>query len=395
MRPFFLLCAAAALLLPPAWVALLALGLPAPPVVGGALVWHAHELIFGFGFAAVAGFVLTAVPEFTHSAGIAPRRLRGLLLCWLLGRLGFALSGLPGGLGLAMLALAGSAHLALLLGLAAQVAPALLADPGRRHLSLLWALLGLALLTLGFYVDGWRGLAPVRWLYATLGLLMILIVLAMSRISMSLVNRAIEQANAARPAGTAPQPAYLARPPRRHLALLCIALYSLAEFFAPASRPGGWLALAASAALFNLQTDWHIGRPLLRRWPALLLGVYVLMALGYGLMGLALLGGFTEALAFSAGRHLLSVGALGLNVYLVICIAGRAHCGQALDERPWVLLGALLILAACLARLLAAWAGGTAWLAVAGGCWAGAYALLLCKLGPLLWRARADGGSGC
>ena len=49
MRPFFLLTMGSAVLLIALWSAVLALGLPPPPVAGGALVWHAHELLLGFG----------------------------------------------------------------------------------------------------------------------------------------------------------------------------------------------------------------------------------------------------------------------------------------------------------------------------------------------------------
>src|SRR3990167_9513384 len=80
MRPFFLLTMGSAVLLIALWSAVLALGLPPPPVAGGALVWHAHELLLGFGLAAVAGFVLTAVPEFTNTASASPRTARYLVL---------------------------------------------------------------------------------------------------------------------------------------------------------------------------------------------------------------------------------------------------------------------------------------------------------------------------
>lgn len=387
LRPFFLAAAASAAGLLALWSAVLGAGLPAPPVVGGPLVWHAHELIFGFGLAAVAGFALTAVPEFTATAGIAPARVRALAGLWLLGRLGFWLSGAAGP---AALLLAAAAHVGLLLGLSALVAPPLLGDPARRHLAFLWALLGLAALAAGFYVDALRGAHPARWLLATVGLLMMLVVVAMSRISMRIVNRAIDEAEAD---GAGKRAAYLARRPRRNLALLCIGLYTACEFIAPASRPAGWLALAAAAAMFNLLNDWHVGRPLLRRWPLMLYAVYLQMALGYAAMGGALLLGGN---GLGAGRHLLTVGALGLNVYVVICIAGRSHCGLALDERRWVPIGAALIVCAAAMRATAVWMpGGTAWMVAAGTCWTGAFALLLWRIGPVLWRARTDGGTGC
>jgi uncharacterized protein involved in response to NO len=361
-------------------------------VAGGPLVWHVHELVFGFALAAVAGFALTAVPEFTATRGVAPRTVRALAALWLLGRLGFWTSGLPGAAGAAALLASGAAHLALVLGLARALGPRLWADPGRRHLSFLWALLALAVLIAGFHVDAWRGASPMRWLHAAIGLLMMLIVVAMSRISMRMVNRAIDEVNAANAAARPLVPAYLARPPRRQLALLCIGLYTAVEFAAPGSRPGGWLAWAAAAALFHLQGDWHVGRALWRRWPLMLHGVYVLMALGYAAMGsAALLGGA----GMGAGRHLLTVGAMGLNIYVVVCIAGRSHCGLPLDERRWVPLGALLIVAAAVLRAAAAWIGGVGWLVAAASAWSAAWALLLWRIGPVLWGPRADGGTGC
>ena len=384
MRPFFLLTMASAVLLIALWSTVLTLGLPPPPVAGGALVWHAHELLLGFGLAAVAGFVLTAVPEFTATASASPRTARQLVALWLLGRAGFWLSGMAGW---PALAVAGAAQLALLGTLIALLWPALRTPAGQRHHAFGWALAGMALLVAGFYLDALRGAYPMRWLHAFVGLLMVLIVIAMSRISMRIVNRAIDQA------GTGAQP-YLARPPRRNLAVLCIALFTLAEFAQEGSRTSGWLACASAAAVFNLLGDWHVGRPLLRRWPLMLYTVYLCMALGYGLMGWALLAGGPGV---TAGRHLLTVGAMGLAIYAVICIAGRAHCGLAIDERAWGLWGAGLIFAAALFRVGAAWAGehSVTWMAAAGLCWIAAYGLLCVLIAPVLWRLRADGLWGC
>lgn len=61
-----------------------------PP--GGVAIWHAYELVLGFGSAAVAGFLLTAVPEFTQTVPAAPRRLASLAVLWLLGRLAWLIA---------------------------------------------------------------------------------------------------------------------------------------------------------------------------------------------------------------------------------------------------------------------------------------------------------------
>lgn len=390
-RPFFLATAGMAVALLVWWVIFLLTGgaLPVPEVPGGPFVWHAHELIFGFALAALTGFMLTAVPEFTDTPSIAPCTVRRLFGLWLLGRLGFWFSGL---VGTPALALSGMAHLALLGALLYLLAPRLFAAPERRHVSFAWALLAMAATVAGFYADALRGAAPGRWLHAALGLFMVLIVLAMSRVSMRIVNDALEEDAARR--GEAADTVYRARPPKRNLAIACIAAYTATEFFLPGHRLGGWLALAAMAALLHVQSDWHVGRVLWRRWPLMLFSTYCLMAAGYALIGWDLLLGSGT---FSAGRHLLTVGGLGVAIYAVLNIAGRIHSGHPLDERPWVPIGAAALVLAALLRAATAWPGlrvDVLW-AVSGACWALAYALWLWRMFPILSAARTDGGTGC
>lgn len=384
LRPFFLFAACAAPLLMLLWSLFLALGIPLPAVPGGPFVWHAHELLFGFAVAAMTGFLLTVVPEFAGGADFAARPVRRLAVLWLLGRLAFWSSG---AFGAAAVALSALAHLALLGGLAWLIAPRLWRDPERRHLAFLWALLALAVCIAGFYADALRGEHPARWLHATLGVFMALIVVALSRVSMRIVNAALADAGVE---GVE----YRARPPRRNLAIFCIGLYTAAEFLAPGARLGGWLALAAAAALLNLMNDWHIGRVLFRRLPLMLYGVYVCMAAGYALMGVALV---FETGAFSAGRHLLTVGALGIAVYAVMAIAGRAHCGTPFETRRWQPIGAALLVLAAIVRALSAWPGADAQalLVVAGLLWSAAFGLYAWHMAPLLLSARADGLGGC
>lgn len=383
-RSFFLFTALSGALFVLLWGIALVYGAPLPPVAGGPFVWHAHEMIFGFGLASVAGFSLTAIPEFTRSAAVAPRTALMLASLWSFGRAAFWLSGWLGTAGVVLSALA---HLGLVAGLIGVVAPRLWNDPEQRHLAFLWSLLALFALVAGFYTDALRGEPPLRWMNAALGVLMILIVVAMSRISMSIVNSALKEAGVE-------SVEYRARPPRRNLAIVCIGLYTTVEFFAPGARVGGWLAIAAAAALFHLQSDWHIGRALFRRWPLMLFAVYVLMAGGYGLIGLALI---TGGDGFSAGRHLLTVGALGLNIYVVLNIAGRIHAGHPLDESLWVPIGAGLLVAAALLRAGAAWPGvdGGLLMAAASIFWTLPFACYVWQMWPIFSRPRSDGGSGC
>lgn len=386
-RPFFGLALIAAWALMLAWAAFLFWGWPLPAVLGGPFVWHAHELLAGFGLAAVTGFVLTAVPEFTDTPAFGARPVRLLVLLWLLGRIGFWGSGWWPHVGLAMAALA---HLGLLGGLLVQLAPRLWRDPERRHLSFLWAIALLAVALAGFYAEALLALAPMRWLHALLGVLMGLIIVSMSRVSMSIVNASIDARMAADGADRAP---YLARPPRRNLALLAIALHTVVQFWQPDGRVSAWLALAVACAVLNLLNDWHVGKPLLRRWPLMLYAVYWCMAAGYALTGIALLsGGFGP----NAGLHLLTTGALGLNVYTVICIAGYTHAGLEKDGRAWVPWGALLLMLAAVLRAGAYFgASGGVPMALAAVLWCVVFGLQSAHMLPVFLRPRTDGREGC
>ncbi|MFT0850463.1 NnrS family protein [Achromobacter sp. F4_2707] len=99
-RPFFVLTAASAVVMMAMWLLMLR-GLMPDVMPGGSMLWHSHEMIFGFVTASIAGFVLTAIPEFTHTAPVSHRRLARLAMLWVAARLAYALSGLwPAWLGL-------------------------------------------------------------------------------------------------------------------------------------------------------------------------------------------------------------------------------------------------------------------------------------------------------
>ncbi|MDP1606070.1 MAG: NnrS family protein [Rhodocyclaceae bacterium] len=381
-RPFYLATALYAVLAMALWGVFFVRGWPLPPQMGGALAWHAHELIYGFAMASVAGFLLTAVPEFTASAPVQNRRLAVLFGLWLTARLTFTLAGVTGVWPAALLNLAFMVYLGWL------IAPPVWRDRGRAHLSFVYALIALAALQAGYFVAAWRNEPVMPWLLAAVGVLMILIVLALSRISMRMVNAALDVRGA--------QAAYLARPPRRNLATFAIGLFTAIEFALPGNAVGGWLALAVAAALLNLLNDWHVGRALFSRWIFMLYSVYWLMALGYALIGLSLLG---AGFAPSAGRHLLLVGALGLAVLAVMLVAGRTHSGRELDQRPWVLAAAGLVVAAALLRLLAGMSlvdvpAPRLWM-LAALAWIGAFTLYAAYSWRLLTGPRPDAGSAC
>ncbi|MGI9504961.1 MAG: NnrS family protein, partial [Geminicoccaceae bacterium] len=94
-RPFFLAGSMWAMIAVLLWLGMLAGLLDAP---GGMdpVAWHQHEMLFGFASAVIAGFILTAIPNWTGRLPVAGSALAALALLWLAGRVALLLGGLIG-----------------------------------------------------------------------------------------------------------------------------------------------------------------------------------------------------------------------------------------------------------------------------------------------------------
>ncbi len=88
-RPFFLLAAGFAVLTVVTWVLMFA-GLMRPPAYLAPFDWHAHEMIFGFTAAVIAGFLLTAVGNWTQRETVVGAPLFALAGVWIAGRVAMA-----------------------------------------------------------------------------------------------------------------------------------------------------------------------------------------------------------------------------------------------------------------------------------------------------------------
>src|SRR5690242_13911654 len=131
-RPFFLLGALWSAIAVPVWLAAYVHGYA--PSTMPAMVWHAHEMIYGYAVAAVAGFLLTAIPNWTGRLPISGARLAALAILWLAGRIALLLAA---HIGEGTAALIDLAFIAVLM---AAVARELLAGRNFRNLPMLAAL---------------------------------------------------------------------------------------------------------------------------------------------------------------------------------------------------------------------------------------------------------------
>src|SRR5690606_34598277 len=106
------------------------LGLPVGGTIYGPVAWHAHEMLFGYAVAALSGFLLTTIPNWTGRLPVSGRSLLALLLLWLTGRLAMAMPNGPG------IVIVGTLDSAFLVVLAAVVAREVLAGKNWRNLKI-------------------------------------------------------------------------------------------------------------------------------------------------------------------------------------------------------------------------------------------------------------------
>ena len=373
-RPFFLAAGVWAIVALALWLAALT-GLINLPSAFDATSWHAHEMVFGFAGAAVTGYALTLIPNWTGSFPLQGWRLAMLAGLWVAGRLAVAGSALLG---------AGPAMLVdLALPTLVLVASVREVVTGRnwRNLPVL-AALGLLLSGNALTHLDVLGLVATAGLGIRLGFttLLGLIALIGGRLLPSFTrNRLVRR-------GETLLPAPFGLIDRGGLTLVVAALtaWSVAPDWV-ATPP---LALAAGIATALRQGRWRphrVGRePILL---ALHLG-YLWLALGLMLLGAV---GIAAGPISSAALHALGVGAVGTMILAVMCRTSLAHTGRPPMGGAGTAIACLLLSVAAGLRVTAELmpAHYLPLLLAAGASWIAGFTLFVLIYTPILSKPRA------
>lgn len=368
-RPFFLLAGLWAMAAVGLWIPAY-LGLLALPSAFDPLTWHLHEAIYGFGLAAVAGFLLTAVPNWTGRLPIAGRPLALLALFWIAGRAACLLSGWSGWLPAMLIDLAFPLLLFLMIG------REVLAGRNWKNLPPCLAVALLAAGSAAVHLEGRLDAIPYG-LGGRLGLAVLLVLIALigGRILPSFTRNWLAKRGAER------LPAPFGRFDR--LALLAAVVALLAWTVQPHDRlSGGLLLLAGLLQLLRL-ARWRglatLAEPLL----AILHLGYLWLAVGLLLLGLEIL---TGAPALRGAIHALAAGAAGTMTLAVMTRASLGHSGRALTAGTGTTLAYLLVTAAVAARVAAPVFPAAELTLLAGSAlaWIAGFGLFLLLYGPIL-----------
>jgi uncharacterized protein involved in response to NO len=372
-RPFFLLAGIWAPLSMGLFIAMFK-GHIALPTAFDTVAWHYHELLFGYVAAVLAGFALTAIPNWTGRLPLHGAPLLALVLCWIAGRVAVAVSALIG------VWAAAAVDLLFLAGLAAVIAREIVAGRNWRNLPLVGAVILLFLCnvfihyeTLGLIDSGGQAQK------FTIAVVTMLIGLIGGRIIPSFSRNWLAKRGAAR------LPTPFNGFDRLTLAATLVALTWWAAA-PPGPVTGG---LAAVAAALNLAR--------LARWQGLATRTEPLlwvMHLGYlwipaGLL-LAALASWLPGIPQSSAVHALTTGAIGTMTLAVMSRATLGHSGRPLRAGAGLTLAYVLVSAAAGLRITASLWGGLflplVW--VAATAWIAAFLLYLGVCGPYLAQRR-------
>ena len=378
-RPFFLMAGVAAVVIVPAWLYLLdhASAFGRLPMMS----WHAHEMIYGFVMAAVAGFMLTAVPSWTGARGFRGIALIALVVLWLAGRIAMATLGTVPFLLTTVVELSFAPALALLL------LPPLLRS-ANRNVMLLAVLGALWIIDIVFLLalrDADAALAS-RAMTLAIDIVLILVTIIGGRIVPAFTANAIRRLGA--------EPRIVSRRWLETAVIAFMIAIALADGFAlPAWIVGTLAGLAALAHLARL-AGWRSfktgGESIL--W-VLHVG-YAWLPVGLALKACWWLGGLDFAAKW---QHALTVGVFGTMILAVMTRASLGHTGRPLAVSRVITLAYLLLTGAALLRVLSAVASAghyTLMVRVAGCAWTLAFLLYLWVYAPILAGPRADGKPG-
>ena len=371
-RPFFLLGAIYSVISLLCWAGFYAGYITPSPILSDFVSWHAHELIYGFTIAIVAGFLLTAVANWTGGAPARQIHLGGLSVLWMAGRavMNFDLS-FP-------LWLVYAIEAAFIPALAISLSIPLLKSWSKRNFVFI------GLLSVLFACDVLFLLSENRIpLYVALLMIVIMISLIGGRVIPAFTVGALRQKRKK-----------LYQTDQRKMDVAAVAslaaLALILVFFGSVNAAFSVIAIVSAAIHALRMRHYHTRHifhdPML--W--ILQAGYLWLVIGLLLLGLSGFG----LVPFSAALHALTAGAIGSMTLGMMCRVTLGHTGRDIIASPLTTLSFALMIISGLMRVLGPlllhqyalfWVIGSACL------WAASFGLYIITYLPMLWQPRPDG----
>jgi uncharacterized protein involved in response to NO len=368
-RPFFLLAGIFAPLAMIVWIGALA----GQWNIGGsygALNWHAHEMLFGYASAALAGFMLTAIPNWTGRLPVSGYQLLAIVCLWLAGRVTMAVPDLIGPVPSAIVD--GS----FLLAMAMIAGREIVAGKNWKNLKILAGLSALTLANAAFHASVLTSGSALEASRATVGIYATLIAVVGGRIVPSFTRNWLVKAGSPR----------LPQPFSRFDVVAIVALVVACIAWVAAAQTVAAAILAFIAAALQALRLWRWVGCRTAAEPLLLV-----LHVGYGFVPRGLLCvGLSElgVLSPPSALHVLTVGAIGVMTFAIMTRASLGHTGRPLTASLNIAMAYGALIVAAIVRPFAE-VFPEAYhllLTIAGVAWIVAFGLFLAEYGPILLR---------
>jgi uncharacterized protein involved in response to NO len=365
-RPFFLGAAC--------WAALaILLWLPqyfgeiAVPTALWPLDWHVHEMLYGYAGAVIAGFLLTAIPNWTGRLPVNGRALAALSGLWLAGRIAMLFSAWTG------IATAALIDIAFLLVLAAVAAREIVAGRNWRNLRVLLVIGILIAGNVTFHLEVVHRGTAAYGVRIGIAAIVLLITMIGGRIVPSFTRNWLVRSNPGR------LPAAFGR---FDILSMLVGAFALAGWVAVPNDPAVGVLLLAAGVIHAVRLGrWAGDRTFADRLVLILHVGYAFVAVGFLLTGLVAI---WPAVPISAGLHAWSAGAIGVMTLAVMTRATLGHTGRPLAASPGTQAIYAFAVAAAVLRIVAAFAPSVLLFHLAALAWIVAFGGFAFGYGPLL-----------
>ena len=368
-RPFFLGAGVWAVVSMALWIGGLALGLPLGGDYG-AVAWHGHEMLFGFGAAVLGGFLMTAIPNWTGQMPLSGPPLAVLACLWLAGRV--AMLAIPW-IGVVPAVVVDAAFLPVLVGVCGRE---LFAGKKWSDMKVLVAIAVVGLANIGFHAEVLATGAAQGSARAAVAGYVLLVTIIGGRIVPSFTRNWL----AAR--GETRLPVAFNR--QDGVAIVAGLAALLVWVVAPEGWPGAVAGLAGAGVV-----AWRLSR--WRGWATRAEPLLLVLHVAFGFIVLGFLGfaaGAVGWLPAAGSMHVMMVGGIGGMMLAVMTRATRGHTGRPLTASRLTVAAYVCLFGAALARPAADLCAQPWLLDLAGGLWIAAFALFVAEYGPMLVRPR-------
>lgn len=340
------------------------------------LDWHIHEMLYGYVAAVIAGFLLTAIPNWTGRLPISGVPLMALVALWVAGRVAILLSAQ---IGIAPAAVIDTAFLVTVEFVAARE---IIAGRNWRNLRVL-VLLGILIAgNIVFHAEVYLSDSANYGIRIGISAVISLISLVGGRIVPSFTHNWLAHLDKGR------LPA-----PFSHFDVAAIgtSLISLALWVALPDNIATGIALMLAGIIQAVRlARWAGDRTIADRLVLILHVAYAFIPIGFALIGTSILN--PSIISSSIGIHAWTAGAIGLMTLAVMSRASLGHTGQPLVAGTGTQVVYLFALGSALLRMIAGLQGSMLLMEIAGIAWVVAFGGFVALYGPLLTQKRTTSG---